>query len=69
MGSTSLRSRDYGTNDAFTPDELYTHIRCFKEKLKQAGDYHVEPKQIAFPARSNVKHEVSKDTMLLLKMF
>jgi hypothetical protein len=22
---------------------LYTHLRCFEEKLKQAGDYHVEP--------------------------
>jgi hypothetical protein len=33
-----------GTNDVFTPDELYTHLRCFEEKLKQAGDYHVEPK-------------------------
>jgi gag-polypeptide of LTR copia-type len=23
-----------GTNDAFTSDELYTHLRCFEEKLK-----------------------------------
>jgi gag-polypeptide of LTR copia-type len=33
-----------GTNDAFTSDELYTHLICFEEKLKQAGDYHVELK-------------------------
>jgi gag-polypeptide of LTR copia-type len=33
-----------GTNDAFMPDELYTHLRYFEKKLKQAGDYHVEPK-------------------------
>jgi gag-polypeptide of LTR copia-type len=45
-----------GLNDAFMSDELYTHLRCFEEKLKQAGDYHVEPKQVAFPAQSNVKH-------------
>jgi hypothetical protein len=32
------------TNDAFTPDELYTHLQCFEEKLKQVGDYHIEPK-------------------------
>jgi gag-polypeptide of LTR copia-type len=32
------------TNDAFTPDELYTHLRCIEEKLKQTRDYHVEPK-------------------------
>jgi hypothetical protein len=38
-----------GTNNAFTSDELYTHLRCFEEKLKQAGDYYVEPKQVAFP--------------------
>jgi hypothetical protein len=44
------------TNDVFTVDEFYTHLRCFEEKLKQAGDYHVEPKQVAFPAQSNVKH-------------
>jgi hypothetical protein len=32
-----------GTNYVFAPDELYTHLRCFEEKLKQTGDYHVEP--------------------------
>jgi gag-polypeptide of LTR copia-type len=74
-----------GTNDAFTPDELYTHLRCFEEKLKQARDYHVEPKQVAFPAQSNVKHfhpstsrknfiqsldhEVLKDAILLSNIF
>jgi hypothetical protein len=44
------------TNDIFTPDELYIHLRCFEEKLNQAEDYHVEPKKIIFPAQSNVKH-------------
>jgi gag-polypeptide of LTR copia-type len=70
------------TNNVFTPDELYTHLRCFEEKkLKQAGYYNVEPKQVAFSAQNNVKHfhtstsrenfiqsldyEVSKDDMLL----
>jgi gag-polypeptide of LTR copia-type len=72
-----------GTNDAFMSDELYTHLRCFEEKLTQAGDYHVEPKQVIFSAQSNVKHfhpstshekfiqsldhEVSKDAMPPLK--
>jgi flagellar biosynthesis chaperone FliJ len=74
-----------GTNDAFTLDELYTHLRCFEEKLKQMGDYHIEPKQVVFPAQSNAKHfhpstshenfiqsldhKVSKDAMLISKMF
>jgi flagellar biosynthesis chaperone FliJ len=73
------------TNDVFTSDELYTHLRCFEEKLKQAENYHIEPKQVVFSAQSNVKyfhpltsrenfiqsldHEVSKDAMLLSKMF
>jgi hypothetical protein len=74
-----------GTNDAFTSDELYTYLRCFEEKLKQAGDYHVEPKQVVFSTQSNVKHfhpstscenfiqsldhEVFKDVKLLSKIF
>jgi endonuclease III-like uncharacterized protein len=33
-----------GINDIFTPDELYTHLRCFEEKLKQAKDYHIKSK-------------------------
>jgi hypothetical protein len=73
------------TNDIFTPDELYIHLRCFKEKLKQAGDYRIKPKQVASPTQNNVKyfdlltshdnfiqildHEVSKDVMFISKMF
>jgi hypothetical protein len=73
------------TNSVFTPDELYTHLCCFEEKLKQVSDYHIKPKQVAFSAQSNVKyfnlsifyynfiqtldHEVSKDATLLSKMF
>jgi hypothetical protein len=57
MGSTfSALEVMQGTNDAFMLDELYTHLRCFEEKLKQAKDYHIEPKQVVFPAQSNVKH-------------
>jgi gag-polypeptide of LTR copia-type len=26
-----------GTNDAFTPDELYTHLRCFEKKNEASG--------------------------------
>ena len=28
-----------GAKDTFTPDEVYTHLRCFEEKLKQAGEF------------------------------
>jgi hypothetical protein len=45
-----------GTNDAFTSDELYAHLCCFKQKLKQACIYHTEPKQVIFLAQRNVKN-------------
>ena len=76
-----------GTRDTFTLDELYTQLRCFEEKLKQAGEQKSEPKALALPAH-NIKHfnpsssqpnretliqrldhEVSKDALLLSKMF
>jgi hypothetical protein len=86
MGSISLGFEGYGRHQrCITSDELYTHLRCFEKKVKQASEYHTEPKQIAFPTQSNVKHfnsstsrdnfiktldhEVSKDVMLLSKIF
>ena len=44
-----------GSKETLTPDEVYTHLRCFEEKLKQAGEFKSEYKTIALPTH-NVKH-------------
>jgi hypothetical protein len=74
-----------GKNNVLHRMSLYIHLRCFEEKLKQVGDYHVESKKVAFFAQSNINHfhplilyknfiqsldhEVFKDAMFLSKMF
>ena len=44
-----------GTNDTLTPDEVFTHLRCFEEKLRQADELEIRSKNVALAAH-NIKH-------------
>lgn len=68
---------------SFTLDELYTHFRCFEEKLRQAEELKHETKSIALLGKNSKSHNssnnrysndffiqnISKDVLLLSKMF
>ena len=44
-----------GTNDTLTPDEVFTNLRCFEEKLQQADELEIRSKNVAL-AGHNIKH-------------
>ena len=44
-----------GVNNTLTPDEVFTHLKCFEEKLQQAYEIELRSKNLALPAH-NIKH-------------
>jgi hypothetical protein len=66
------------TFDKFTHEEVFNHLLCFEEKLRQNGEFTPKLKEIALQAQKSPSHYYSSKTssssssindQIIMKMF